>query len=380
MLIGRSALLEGFNNSSRLFKSTSTMRAKSFAATSILTTFASHAWICAASHNRKGGREAFLEPVIIGKHHRSLSKELFRSSLHCDIQRRMVSTFPGNEDAFAIEGEEWTDVLPFEKSAHNSATIVVPEEPSSLFDRDSFRNRLEATCEVLREMNKCSVWVEIPMSRASLIEEMSSLGFEYHHAQGSTAKLNLWLLDSESKVPEYATHHLGVGAVVINSRDEILCVRELRQNYMPWKIPGGLSELGESISDAAEREVLEETGIPTKFRSVLSFRHTHGLANGRSDLYFVCRLDPIEEVDEAGNVIIPKPCAQECEIEATAWVPLSEYRDMVNGANGGPGHPMMSNIMKVFDEGIRIKQKVIKSIVPGRKPNPLYIPTLTDSE
>ena len=80
----------------------------------------------------------------------------------------------------------------------------------------------------------------------------------------------------------------GVGAVVVNSRDEILCVRELRMNYMPWKVPGGLSELGESISDAAEREVLEETGVPTKFHSILSFRHAHGLANGRSDLYFVC--------------------------------------------------------------------------------------------
>ena len=47
------------------------------------------------------------------------------------------------------------------------------------------------------------------MSRASLIEEMSSLGFQHHHAQGSTANLNLWLRqDTPSKVPEYATHLL----------------------------------------------------------------------------------------------------------------------------------------------------------------------------
>lgn len=357
------------------------MRTTRFAATSIVTTFASQAWICAATYNGNGAaHEAFLDIRLTNKrHHRLQSKEIFRSPLDGGMQRKMVSTFPGNDDAVAVAGEEWTDVLPFEKSAHNSATIVVPEETaSSMFDRDTFRSRLEGTLEVLREMEKSSVWVEVPMSRASLIEEMSSLGFEYHHAQGSTAKLNLWLRDSESKVPEFATHHLGVGALVVNSRNEILCVRELRMNYMPWKLPGGLSELGESIADAAEREVLEETGVPTKFHSILSFRHTHGLANGRSDLYFVCRLDPIEKIDDDGIAIIPEPCAQECEIEATAWVPLNEYRDMVHGVNGQPGHPMMSNVMQVYDEGIRIKQKEVKSVVPGRKPNPLYLPVMTD--
>ena len=76
----------------------------------------------------------------------------------------------------------------------------------------------------LRDIQKTSVWVEVPMSRASLIEDMIDLGFEYHHAQGKVAKLNLWLKETtESKVPEFATHHVGVGAVVVNSRDEILC-------------------------------------------------------------------------------------------------------------------------------------------------------------
>eukprot|EP00429_Kryptoperidinium_foliaceum_P027042 CAMPEP_0176137878 /NCGR_PEP_ID=MMETSP0120_2-20121206/70017_1 /TAXON_ID=160619 /ORGANISM="Kryptoperidinium foliaceum, Strain CCMP 1326" /LENGTH=290 /DNA_ID=CAMNT_0017473767 /DNA_START=178 /DNA_END=1046 /DNA_ORIENTATION=+ len=284
----------------------------------------------------------------------------------------MVSTFPNDE--IVVEGEEWQDVLPYERSAHNSATIIVPPEYNSMFDRNTFRSRLESTCEMLKEMEKSSVWVEVPMARAGLIEEMSDLGFQFHHAQGSTAKLNLWLrADTESKVPEFATHHVGVGAVVVNSRNEILCVRELHKNYMPWKIPGGLSELGESIADAAVREVMEETGIPTTFHSILSFRHTHGLANGRSDLYFVCRLDPVEDTDENGETIIPEPCAQECEIEATKWVPFSEYRAMVDG---DPGHPMMSNVMKVYDQGLRIEKKEVKSVVPGRKPNPLYLPVV----
>lgn len=172
--------------------------------------------------------------------------------------------------------------------------------------------------------------------------------------------------------------HVGVGAVVVNSRNEILCVRELRRNFMPWKVPGGLADLGEHIPEAAQREVLEETRIPTKFKSILSFRHTHGLSNGRSDLYFVCLLDPVEEIDEGGNAVIPEPRAQECEIEDAKWIPLTEYRDMINGKSTETGHPMMAHVMKIYDEGKRVKQKEVKSVVPGRRPNPLYFPQLEE--
>ncbi|KAL7579208.1 hypothetical protein ACA910_011374 [Epithemia clementina (nom. ined.)] len=62
--------------------------------------------------------------------------------------------------------------------------------------------------------------------------------FTFHHATNRMAVLNLWLPDAESKkVPEYATHHVGVGALVLNQRGtHILCVREQRNNYRPWKM------------------------------------------------------------------------------------------------------------------------------------------------
>ena len=89
------------------------------------------------------------------------------------------------------------------------------------------------------------------MSRASLIECMSDLGLEFHHARQNIATLCLWLGDpADNKIPEYATHQVGVGAVVLNSRNEILCVRELRNNYRPWKLPGGLAELGEQLDES----------------------------------------------------------------------------------------------------------------------------------
>jgi ADP-ribose pyrophosphatase YjhB (NUDIX family) len=284
-----------------------------------------------------------------------------------------------------VTDESWNDVLPTEDGSHRSARIRIPAVATAeeeghggdSFDANTFRERLENTVRACRERGKSSLWVEVPMTRCSLIEtgHMSELGFQFHHAINETAVLNLWLRqDSESKVPVYATHHVGVGAVVVNSRNEILLVRELRRNYRPWKTPTGLSDTGESLDEAAVREVLEETGVPTTFHSVLSFRQTHGMAHGTSDLFFVCRLDPIERVDEeTGKPIIPAPTAQACEIERAAWIPLDEYRKMVHDPVTG-GHPMMKHVLEVFDAGRHIEKDVVQSVVPGRKPNAVYYP------
>mmetsp|Transcript_4472 Transcript_4472/g.8249 ORF Transcript_4472/g.8249 Transcript_4472/m.8249 type:complete len:367 (+) Transcript_4472:245-1345(+) len=307
------------------------------------------------------------------------------SSADCmlDVHNSTASNLSTTNDD--SQHQEWRKLLPFVDSSHNSATITVPlpndddgadDGLQQLFHRSSFLSLLENTVEALRDLEKSSVWVEVPMSRAGLIEGMEALGFEFHHAEGKMAKLNLWLRDDiPSKVPEFATHHLGVGAVVINSRNEILCIRELRKNYMPWKIPTGLSERGESIAAAAEREVLEETGIRATFDSVLSFRHTHGLAHDRSDIFFVCRLIPVEE---DGN--IPDPVPQACEIADAKWLPLSEYRNMIDGKDtGGAGHPMMSFVMNhIFDKGHGISQREV-GCVSGRKPTPMYFPTPSSS-
>lgn len=287
-----------------------------------------------------------------------------------------IGSVSQNDD---VGDTNWKDLLPFRDSSHNSATIVVPDaddDDMMLFHPSNFPSLLRNTVAALRDLEKSSVWVQIPMSNARLIEDMEGIGFELHHVQGKMINLNLWLReDIPSKVPEYATHHLGVGAVVINSRDEILCIKELRQNYMPYKIPTGLSESGESIGEAAEREVLEETGIHASFDSILSFRHTHGMAHGRSDIFFVCRLIPEEKNG------VPTPFPQACEIAEATWLPLSQYRDMIDGISHDKGHPMMSFVMnKIFDEGSRIQGKEVKSVVPGRQPTPMYFPSTTDKK
>ena len=265
-------------------------------------------------------------------------------------------------------------LLAYEDGSHRSAKIIISENESSSID--SFKHRLESTIMGCKELNKSSLWVSVPMSKARYIEAMSDIdGLDFHHASGKTAHVAMWLKeDIECKIPEFATHQVGVGAIVVNSKDEILCVRELRNNYRPWKIPGGLADLGEQLDAAAIREVMEETGIECRFKSVLGFRHTHGLQFGRSDLYFVCRLEPVERSDEDGNVVIPEPVAQVEEIAAASWVPLQEYKDMVN--EGENPHPLMQKMMSLHDlEENDIQRTVVNSIVPGRKPSPIYHPS-----
>ena len=89
---------------------------------------------------------------------------------------------------------------------------------------------------------------------------------------------------------------------------------------------------------------------------------------GRSDLYFICKLEPIS--DEDGEV--PQAVPQEGEIEAVSWLPLDDYRDMVHSKDSNIGHPMMSRVMDVVDSSSEIERMIVPSIVPGRKHSPLY--------
>jgi 8-oxo-dGTP diphosphatase len=54
---------------------------------------------------------------------------------------------------------------------------------------------------------------------------------------------------------------VGVGAIVIRNGCILLVKRGSSPGKGLWAPPGGLVELGETIREAAEREILEETGI-----------------------------------------------------------------------------------------------------------------------
>ena len=99
---------------------------------------------------------------------------------------------------------------------------------------------------------------------------MEGAGFEIHHSRYHEGKplfvLSKWLDETTaSKIPHYSSHTCGVGGVIVHDdATKVLMIQEqYRSVSMPnnWKFPGGLVDKGETLDQAAVREVFEETGI-----------------------------------------------------------------------------------------------------------------------
>ncbi len=170
------------------------------------------------------------------------------------------------------------------------------------------------------------VWLHLPIERAPLIPISTAAGFVFHHTEENYVLL-VRRLQKDALVPGYATHYIGAGGVAINERQELLVVSERhRGSSRPYyKLPGGALHPGEHLAAAVVREVLEETGVETRFESVICWRHWHGYRYGKSDIYFICRLTPLSERIERDD----------WEIDECLWMPVNEYlqHDLVGDFN-----------------------------------------------
>jgi ADP-ribose pyrophosphatase YjhB (NUDIX family) len=185
-------------------------------------------------------------------------------------------------------------------------------------DSSLFLTLLRASMSQWKLQGKKGVWIKLPIGLVNLVETAVKEGFWYHHAEPEYLMLAYWIPETGSTIPINATHRVGVGAIVLNQKRELLVVLEkngvLRGKGM-WKIPTGIVDLGEDIFSGAIREVKEETGIDTEFVEILAFRQFHKSFFGKSDLFFLCMMRPLSfEIEK-----------QDLEIEAAQWMPFDEY-------------------------------------------------------
>ena len=89
---------------------------------------------------------------------------------------------------------------------------------------------------------------------------------------------------------------LAVAISALIKDNKILLVKRLRGDYIGFLgLPGGKVEKNEHLSEAATREILEESGIESEFKNLLGFVSEHLVENGnvlQHFLLYICELDP----------------------------------------------------------------------------------------
>ncbi len=104
--------------------------------------------------------------------------------------------------------------------------------------------------------------------------------------------------------------------VVVRKGHRFLLAQE-RKYGSSWSIPGGRVEPGESLEEAAVREVFEETRVPVRLDGVLRVEHTPG-EDVRMRILFTG--SPIDDTE-------PKTMADDESLGA-AWLTLDQIREL----------------------------------------------------
>lgn len=99
-----------------------------------------------------------------------------------------------------------------------------------------------------------------------------------------------------SRISRQAPLRVCCSAAILDEQDRILLIQ--RDDDRMWSFPGGGMESGETVSEACEREVLEETGLRAQARRLIAiysnvdhvFEYPDGNRWQHVDLFFLCEI------------------------------------------------------------------------------------------
>ena len=169
---------------------------------------------------------------------------------------------------------------------YNGVTIQSCDLPKDILE---FEKNLQILIEELKDKRNL-IWIYIDINKSSFIPIVTTSGFTFHSCNSDYILL-VKVLKQNAIVPTLANHTLGVGAVVINKKNEILLIKEkIRNEY--YKLPGGHIDDAEMISTALSREVFEETGVVVEFLKIISLGHFYPHQFHKSNLYVLCKAIP----------------------------------------------------------------------------------------
>jgi len=208
----------------------------------------------------------------------------------------------------------------------------------------AFETSLVSLQKDAKEKQKSLIWLDLTTQQNEHLAIALKLGFEFHNCESRRVTLTCQV-KVDAYIPVPPTHTIGVGAVVINDRNEILMVRDrIHNNHSVYKIPGGMVEHADVLSEAVEREVYEETGIKTKLIKMVSVLNSYPYRFNKSNMYIVFQLEPLSSEI---NIIDTH------EIELALWLPLDDFfahkdmsefqKDLVYSALENKGISLMDN-------------------------------------
>ena len=114
---------------------------------------------------------------------------------------------------------------------------------------------------------------------------------------------------------------VAIGAIVFKDSKVLLVRRGKPPAEDLWAIPGGRVEIGETLQEATEREILEETGITIRaLEPVFTFDVIDQDAKGRTRYHYVI-------IDLAADYISGEPRAGD-DASAARWVSSEELASM----------------------------------------------------
>ena len=190
---------------------------------------------------------------------------------------------------------------------YNGITIDILSIPNNI---KQFEFEL---CDIIQNIQKKNLlWIKLPIEKSEIIPILTKYDFIFHHCNENDITM-LKKINDNAVVPTAMNHTLGVGAVVIKDNKLLVIKDKIWQKY---KLPGGYIDDRENISQALQREVLEETGIKVELISITSLGHMYPSQFNQSNLYVVCSAKALSydiNINDSDEIIDAK------------WIDLDEY-------------------------------------------------------